>query len=135
MSDIFDNAIICNKCNVRMKPTDIERSGFVLRAVQCPKCSERIIHPKDEQEFQQFSQLKNQRFVVKMRMVGNSYAVSIPHEIVDFMKEQEKMMDDFVRVAFNDARKLSLFFGEERTERPALNVSKKRFQTEREEEQ
>jgi hypothetical protein len=112
MADIFDNTILCNKCNRKMLPVQIIRNGFVLRAVQCDKCAEKIIHPADEAEFQQFSQLKNKTFRVKMRIVGNSYAVSIPREIVDFMKEQEKMMDDFVRVAFNDARKLSLMFGE-----------------------
>ena len=47
-----------------------------------------------------------------MMLVITPPAVSIPREIVDFMKDQEKIMDDFVRVAFNDARKLSLMFGE-----------------------
>ena len=74
---------------------------------------EKIIHPKDEAEFQNFQQLRNKEFRVKMRIVGNSYAVSIPKEIVEFMHDQEKMMDDFVRVAFDNARKLSLMFGEE----------------------
>lgn len=113
MSDVFDNTILCNNCNLKMKPVTIERRGLVLRAVQCPKCGEKIIHPKDEAEYSQFQQLKSKDFRVKMRIVGNSYAVSIPKEIVEFMHEQEKMMNDFVRVAFNDARKLSLFFGEE----------------------
>lgn len=112
MTDIFDNTILCSKCEKKMQPVQIVRNGFVLRAVQCEKCGEKIIHPADEAEYQQFTQLKNKTFRVKMRIVGNSYAVSIPREIVDFMKEQEKMMDDFVRVAFNDARKLSLMFGE-----------------------
>jgi len=113
MVDIFDNAIICSKCDVKMKPVTIDRNGLVLRAVQCPKCSERIIHPKDEAEYSQFQQLRSKDFRVKMRIVGNSYAVSIPKEIVEFMHEQEKMMNNFVRVAFNDAKRLSLFFGEE----------------------
>ena len=112
MADIFENTIMCKKCNRKMQPVEIARNGFVLRTVQCDKCGEKIIHPADEAEFQQFSQLKNKTFRVKMRIVGNSYAVSIPKEIVEFMKEQEKMMDDFVRVAFNDAKKLSLMFGE-----------------------
>ncbi len=114
--DIFDNTILCSKCNIKMKPVTIERNGLVLRAVQCPKCSEKIIHPKDEQEYSQFQHLRSKDFRVKMRIVGNSYAVSIPKEIVEFMHEQEKIMDNFVRVAFNDARKLSLFFGEEARE-------------------
>ena len=112
MADIFDNKILCSKCNVVMKPVDIEKNGFVLRAVQCDRCGSRIIHPKDEAEFEQFSLLKNKIFKVKMRVVGNSYAVSIPKEIVEFIKDQERIMDNFVRVAFNDARKLSLMFGE-----------------------
>lgn len=113
MNDIFDNTILCSKCDVKMKPVEIERQGFFLRAVQCPRCQEKIIHPKDEAEYSQFQQLKSKEFRVKMRIVGNSYAVSIPKEIVEFMHDQEKMMDDFVRVAFNDAKRLSLFFGEE----------------------
>ena len=51
-----------------------------------------------------------------MRLVGNSYAVSIPKEIVLFMREQEKMMNDMVRLCFEDMGKLSLNFSEEEKE-------------------
>ena len=54
--------------------------------------------------------LKNKEFEVKMRMVGNSYAVSIPREIVDFMKEQEKMVNDMVKLCFNGTNSLNLQF-------------------------
>jgi hypothetical protein len=113
MTDIFDNTILCSKCNIKMRPISLEKNGFVLRAIICEKCNEKIIHPKDEEEFKKFSELRNKQFHVKMRIVGNSYAVSIPKEIVDFIKDQERIMDDMVRLAFNDAHKLSLFFGEE----------------------
>ena len=113
MTDIFDNAILCKKCNIKMKPIEVERQGFVLRAIRCDNCGSRILHPKDEAEYENFQRLKTKTFSVKMRMVGNSYAVSIPREIVDFMREQEKVMDDIVRVAFDEARKLSLMFGED----------------------
>ena len=112
MTDIFDNKILCSKCNVIMKQVELEKNGFVLRAVQCERCGSRVIHPKDEAEFANFSQLRNKVFKVKMRVVGNSYAVSIPKEIVDFVKIQEKIMDDMVRLCFNDAHKLSLMFGQ-----------------------
>ena len=46
-----------------------------------------------------------------MRLVGNSYAVSIPKEIVSFMSTQEKIMDDMVRLCFEDLNRLSLNFG------------------------
>ena len=76
------------------------------------KCHEKIIHPSDEAEFNRFNSLKNKEFRVKMRLVGNSYAVSIPKEIVLFMREQEKIMDDMVKLCFEDFGKLSLNFGE-----------------------
>ena len=43
-------------------------------------------------------------------MVGNSYAVSIPRQIVDFIKEQEKVMNNMVSLCFDDPFKLSLNF-------------------------
>ncbi len=112
MADIFENKILCNKCGRVMKPIEIEKNGFILRAVFCDRCNSKIFHPKDEQEYNNFIQLKNKVFKVKMRIVGNSYAVSIPKEIVEFIKEQERIMDDMVRLCFNDAKKLSLMFGE-----------------------
>ena len=108
--DIFDNAILCKKCNKVMKPVLISRNGFNLRAIKCEKCNETIIHPVDKQEYENFMRLKQKEFNVKMRMVGNSYAVSIPRQIVDFMREQEKMMNDMVRLSFEDAGRLSLAF-------------------------
>jgi hypothetical protein len=99
-----------------MKPVTIIRNGFNLRAVVCENCGNKIIHPEDEAEFNKFALLKNKVFKVKMRVVGNSYAVSIPKEIVEFIKEQERIMDDMVRMCFYDAKKLSLMFGEEQEE-------------------
>jgi len=46
MTDIFDNIILCNKCNTKMAPMTIEHNGFVLRAVKCPRCNYKIIHPR-----------------------------------------------------------------------------------------
>lgn len=112
MADIFENTIICKDCKMKMKPVSIEKNGFILRAVQCPKCQEKIIHPKDEEEYNRFLSLRGKTFKVKMRIVGNSYAVSIPKEIVGFIKQQERIMDDMVSLCFSKARRLSLMFGE-----------------------
>lgn len=111
MTDIFDNKILCNKCNLEMGSLEITKNGFILRALECPKCSDRIVHPKDEQEYINFMNLRKKQFNVKMRFVGNSYAVSIPKEIVDFMKEQENIMNNMVRLCFEDFGKLRLDFG------------------------
>ena len=112
MGDIFDNTILCSKCNTKMKPIQTERNGFILRAVSCEKCGEKIVHPQDEAEYHQFQHLRNKEFRVKMRIVGNSYAVSIPKEIVSFMREQEKIMNDMVKLCFEDMGKLSLDFNQ-----------------------
>ena len=112
MADIFENTILCKNCNIKMKKGEIVKNGFVLRTVICPRCNDKIIHPADEQEYNRFINLKNKEFRVKMRLVGNSYAVSIPKEIVSFIKEQEKIMDDMVRLCFEDFGRLSLSFDE-----------------------
>jgi hypothetical protein len=111
MADIFDNTILCNKCGKKMQQAKISKSGFLLRAMICNNCNERIIHPVDEQEYHKFINLKNKEFRVKMRLVGNSYTISIPKEIASFMRHQEKIMDDMVRLCFEEMGKLSLNFG------------------------
>ena len=110
MTDLFDNTILCNKCDVKMKKASVVKSGFLLRAVVCPECSSKIIHPADEAEYNRFVELKNRDFRVKMRVVGNSYTVSIPKEIVSFIREQEEVMDDMVKLCFEDFGRLSLNF-------------------------
>jgi len=110
MVDIFENKILCGKCGKEMENGLVCKNGFNLRVKKCGKCREAIVHPSDEQEYNEFMRLKKKDFEVKMRMVGNSYAVSIPREIVDFMREQERMMNDMVKLSFDRVGKLSLAF-------------------------
>ncbi|MBI2045274.1 hypothetical protein HYT23_04410 [Candidatus Pacearchaeota archaeon] len=112
MTDIFDNQILCKNCRKEMQNAKVSKNGFLLRAKICQRCGDKVIHPIDEQEYNKFIGLKKREFRVKMRLVGNSYAVSIPREIVNFIHEQEKMMDDMVRLCFEEAGKLSLNFQE-----------------------
>ncbi|MSS74941.1 hypothetical protein EXS73_01885 [Candidatus Pacearchaeota archaeon] len=120
MTDIFDTAIFCKSCTQPMKQTVVHRDGFELRAVQCGRCKDTIIHPADTQSMHQFQDLKGKTFHVKLRMVGNSHAISIPKEIVDFMHDHHRTvgtlqteMDDIVRLCFEDFHRLSVRFGEE----------------------
>jgi len=112
--DIFDQKILCEKCDDPMQRATFQKQGFVFRTMVCSngECTHKIIHPLDEQEYNRFINLKNKDFRVKMRLVGNSYAVSIPKEIVSFMSEQEKIMDEMVRLCFEDLGKISLNFRE-----------------------
>ena len=113
MTDIFDNTILCNKCDRKMERAEVEKNGFILRVLQCVKCGTVIVHPEDKIEYEKFAGLRNKVFKVKLRLVGNSYAVSIPKEIVDFMQEQEERFNDMVRLSFEQFGRLSLLFNEE----------------------
>lgn len=117
MTDIFDAKISCKKCGVQMHPTIVEKQGFEIRAVECPDCHDKILHPADMNGFEQFHDLKGKTFSVKLRVVGNSHAISIPKEIIDFMNEQHKAMrshmDDMVKLCFEDFDKLSVRFNDE----------------------
>ena len=112
MKDIFDNKILCRKCDSQMKKVKISKNNFILRAMVCPSCSFKLVHPLDEKEYNNYVNLKNKEFKVKMRLVGISYAVSIPKEIVSFMNKRKQIMDEMVRLYFEDCGKVSLKFRE-----------------------
>ena len=111
--DIFDNSILCKNCNERMQKIKFIKNGFAFRAVRCMKCGNQIIHPDDKQEYQKYLNLRNKRFNVKLRMVGNSYTVSSPREIVNFINEQNNIIDEMVRLSLDKMGRLSLLFNEE----------------------
>lgn len=100
-----------------MEKAEISRNGYALRAVVCKNCNEKIIHPNDEENYNKFINLRNKEFSVKMRLVGNSYAVSIPKEIVSFMSNRKKMMDEMVKLCFEEMGRVSLNFGGEKNPR------------------
>ena len=114
MKDIFDAKISCKECNVEMKPTIVEKLGFRLRAVKCSKCGDKIIHPADLNKLENYNNLKRKTYSVKLRMVGNSHAISIPKEMVDFINDAQRQMsmnmNDMVKLAFEDFGKLSVNF-------------------------
>jgi hypothetical protein len=118
MADIFDAKIMCRSCDREMDKGNVSKNGTELRAVKCTGCGKTIVHPADLNCMEHFQDLKGKVFNVKLRVVGNSHAISIPKEIVNFMNETQrnarKEMDDMVRLCFEDFRKLSLVFGEER---------------------
>jgi len=110
--DIFDSKILCKECNSQMRKSELFKNGFKMRVMVCPKCNGKLNHPLDKSEYNKFINLKNKEFQVKMRMVGNSYAVSIPREIVYFMNEQKRKMNEMVRLCFEDMGRVSLNFNQ-----------------------
>jgi hypothetical protein len=110
MEDLFDNTVLCKNCDIKMMKGNILRNGFNLRLLNCCDCSNKIIHPEDLKEYEGFQNLKKKHFRVKLRFVGNSYAVSIPREIIDFMSEQEKKMNEMVDLSYEEFGRISLHF-------------------------
>lgn len=110
MEDLFNKKILCDECERVMKPSLISKNGFNLRVLKCDKCNEIIVHPTDEKEYEEFIRLKNKEYEMKMRRVGNSYTVSIPMEIVSFMQDQDSMIDNMVRMCFQEPGKISMKF-------------------------
>lgn len=110
MKDIFDQVILCNKCNIRTTKNNAFLDGFNLRVLECPKCAEVTYHPGDLKEYENFKRLKARDFNVKLRMVGNSFCVSIPKEFIDFHREFEKNFNDLVRMNLEGPGKISIFF-------------------------
>ena len=120
MKDIFDANILCGICVVKMVPIILEKSGFRLRAVRCERCGEKIIHPEDLNNYNHYNTLKSKVYKVKLRIVGNSHAISIPKEIIDFIHENNKMskkIDEIVKLCFEDFGRLSLIFKDEESKK------------------
>jgi len=129
MKDIFDSKVLCEKCNTLTTKKTMVKDGFKIRVLECPKCGNIIPHPVDVEKFNEFSKIKKKQFNVKLRMVGNSYTVSIPREIIDFFSEEEEIdpfqqmhkrmkedmanMSRMVTMALEQSNRLSLNFGPE----------------------
>ena len=110
MADIYEAGLICEECDRKTKKILVSRSGFELRAWQCPRCEKTWIHPTDKEEYENFQRLKNKTFEVKLRLVGNSYTVSIPREIIEFEEEMHRQVNKMVRMSLDDPERLTLFF-------------------------
>ncbi len=128
MVDIFNETISCKNCKTEMKHIIVNKNSFELRAIHCPKCKKQIIHPADLNSAENFKNLKNKTYSVKLRLVGNSHAISIPKEIVEFMRHQERMMDDMVSLCFEDMHKLSLNFRREEDDEEYEEEKEKTYQ-------
>ena len=110
MTDIFDHPVLCDKCNQKMRKVFLIRNGFKLRTLECPECGKQLIHPLDKKEYDSFNELKNKQFQVKLRMVGNSYTVSIPREIIEFHEEMNREIAKMISMSLEEPERLTLYF-------------------------
>ena len=110
MSDIFNTTLVCDACNQKTIKSIAEKEGFSIRTWTCSECNRKWYHPSDMQEYDNFKKIKNKMFSVKLRMVGNSYTISIPREIIEFEEEMQREINDIIQLCLEEPRKLSIFF-------------------------
>ena len=110
MADIFEHTILCKNCTVPTSKGTLVKDGFEFRILQCPQCNDVIYHPRDMKEYEDFKTLRQRDFDVKLRLVGNSFCVSIPKEIIDFHKQFEKEFNDLVRLHLEGPGKINILF-------------------------
>lgn len=89
------------------------KDSFKLRAFQCPNCKARYFHPADLDKLEQYRALKEKQYNMKLRMVGNSFTVSIPKEIVRFMHVKE---DSIVALSMDDPDNVRIILRKHREE-------------------
>ena len=105
--DLLENDVLCKKCNVTMQKGTATKGGFKLRAFQCPSCQVKYFHPVDLERYEQYHKLKTKQFSMKLRMIGNSYCISIPREIIRFNNIEE---DSMVSLSMEDPERVGLIF-------------------------
>lgn len=110
--DLFDNNVFCKECNIQMSKGESVKNGFVLRTLSCEDCGQKSYHPGDLVEYKQFNDLRNKNYRVKLRIVGNSHAVSIPKDILDFFNTTDEATERMVTIALEEFNKISLLFND-----------------------
>ncbi len=110
MKSLNEASIVCKECKQEAKKSYVHKQGFKLRSWECPSCQEQWIHPLDVEEYKKFKNMCNKTYSVKLRLVGNSYAVSIPREIIDYQQDAFQEIDNIIRMSLESPEKLSLFF-------------------------
>ncbi len=106
--DLLDNTdVLCKKCKAPMERGINLKDGFRLRVFQCPSCKARFFHPSDVQQYEEYHKLKAKEYSMKLRMIGNSFCISIPKEIVRFNHIRE---DSIVALSMDDPEHIRLVF-------------------------
>lgn len=106
--DLLDNTdVLCKKCKAPMERGIAIKDGFKLRVFQCPTCKARYFHPTDIDNYDQFRKLKEKEYHMKLRLIGNSFCISIPKELVRFNNIKE---DSIVALSMDDAEHMRIIF-------------------------
>lgn len=107
MEDIYQSTIVCDNCNKPTTKSDVIKKGFKIRIWHCQACNKQWYHPGDMAAYKNYINLQQRDFEVKLRQVGNSWAVSIPKEIIKF---EDITHTKVVKMSMQQPGRLTLFF-------------------------
>jgi len=110
MEDLFNTTILCSQCNRPTEKLITLIDNFQLRKWVCKFCDKEWPHPEDIEKYNNFKNLKERKFQVKLRKVGNSHTISIPKEIIAFEGVFEKTLNELIDLNLEEPGKLSIYF-------------------------
>lgn len=83
--DLWDAEHTCTKCNIPMKKKQMTIEGVQIRAWECKKCKEIVLHPEDTQKILVFSKLKK-GIPVKVGTLGEALIMRFPKEVAQLYR-------------------------------------------------
>ena len=86
--DIWEAEHFCQNDNYRMSKAKVVVEGMSVRAWECRKCNETVLHPEDAQKMLVFNKLKH-GIPVKVGKLGEALMVRIPKEFAQFYSIQK----------------------------------------------
>ena len=86
--DIWEAEHLCQNDNHKMNKTNVVIEGMSVRAWECPKCKETVLHPEDAQKMLVFNKLRH-GIPVKVGKLGEALMVRIPKEFAQFYSIQK----------------------------------------------
>ena len=88
--DDLDKIKITCTCGGKTKKIQTTWKNIPVRAWKCVKCGEEILHPLDADKAMMIAKaIEKKEFSVKVRKVGKSFTISIPHKLAKFIKLRE----------------------------------------------
>jgi len=81
--DLWNAAHFCVKCSERMGRTRVRIQGMFVRAWNCARCKETVLHAEDAQIVLMLSKLR-QGITVRVGRLGKALVVRLPKEVAEF---------------------------------------------------
>lgn len=81
--DIWKAKHICHNCNIKMVKKKVLIEDMFVRAWECKKCKEIVLHQEDAQKMLIFNKLK-QGLPVKIGKLGEALMMRLPKEVIQF---------------------------------------------------